>query len=96
LTTRIGTSNLIEPSAANGSRQHGFVTANLLQRDDWQREAARQSELRQALRTAAADEPAHATPLRPGRVSVAIGGALVRLGTRLQGGTQTPVPTPAR
>ena len=95
MTTRIGASNGFGP-AANGSGQHGFVTANLLQRDDWRREAARQSDLRRALRTAGADAPAGVSPLRARRVSVAFGGALVRLGTRLQGGTQTPAPTPAR
>ena len=96
MTTRIGISNGFGQGAAHESGQHGFVTANVLQRDDWRRAAARESELRRALRTAGAEAPARVAPLRASRVSVAIGGALVRLGTRLQGETRTTATAAAR
>jgi hypothetical protein len=72
---------------------YGELGAKLNQHMEWQRDALRQSEVQRSLRTSGA--PASHEPLTGGRLSAAIGGALVRLGTRLQGNPR-PASNPAR
>ena len=99
MATSIGSSSgfgLGVSNRAHGSGQQGFAMANRLQHDDWQRDVMRQSAVRRALRAAGASDPARVYPPHAGRVSAALGGVLVRLGTRLQGGTQATAPAPAR
>jgi len=81
--------------AARTTVPYGEFSAKLSQHQDWQREALRQSEIRRALRERK-NSAAGIEPLAAGRVTTAIGGALVRLGTRLQGRPGSTAPSPAR
>ena len=85
MTTTIGL------STSRTTGVYGEFSAKMVQHEEWQRDALRQSEIRRALRSIGASGGEQ--PLTAGRVSAAIGSALVRLGTRLQG---TPRPVPVR
>ena len=73
---------------------YGAFTAKLLQHQAWQQEAMRQAEVRRALHTGR--RRSSVAPLAARRVTVAIGGALICFGMRLQGQARPAVPNPAR
>jgi hypothetical protein len=80
--------------AARTTGQYGEFASRLMQHQEWQREALRESEIRRALQRNG-EHPAGNEPQAAGRVSTAIGGTLVRLGTRLQGQPRPTAPSPA-
>ena len=88
MTTRTG------PDTAISIGQHGLIAAKLLQHQDWQREAVRQSAVRHAL-GAGGGRPSSGEPLAARRLTSAIGDALVRVGMRLQGHPRPAAPNPA-